>query len=180
MRAEGLFVIANALLFLISGFAALGFQCSLWLQTLGSTPPPLMWVPFLVYFSLYRHRIESILAVYVLCAVLSGFSAMPLGLLLVAQIIIYFGIDMFKQRIFWGGASFFAPVVGAVAVIFPLLNLALSWLFDKNPVRELGLFTNILSALFTVLVSFPMYSFFGRIDTWTHKELPTEAGSQIL
>lgn len=180
MRAEGLLIIANALLFLGSGFMALGFQCSLWLQTLGSTPPPLMWIPYLVYFSLYRHRTESLLAAYTIAAVMAGFSVMPLGPLLVCLLLIYFGIDMFKQRIFWGGVSFFAPVVGAVAVVFPILNLILSWLFDKNPIHELGILNTILSALFTTLVSFPLYSFFCRIDAWTRKELPTEAGSQIL
>ncbi len=180
MRMKGFWLALNALLFLIAGFLCLGLQCSLWLQTLGGTPAPHLWIPFLVYFAIYRQRLESILGIYGIAAALSSFSAAPFGLLLVACLLIYFAVDTFKQRIFWGGVGFFSMVIGAVSFGLPFVMLAMSWIFDKNAIRNFPLINPIISALLTILSSFPLYGIFSKIDRLTSKELPAEAGRQTL
>jgi hypothetical protein len=180
MRTQGLLFIGNFLLFFIAGFLAVGLQCSLWLQTLGSTPAPLLWLPFLVYFTLYRYRFESIFGVYMISLIASSFSALPFGLMLLTNILLAFGIHLFKERIYWSGAGFFALMVAGASFVYPIVMIIISWLFDKNPIRTIHIFSPVLIALLTTLSSFPMYSLFMSFDRWTRKELPTEAGTQVL
>jgi hypothetical protein len=180
VRAQGLFLIGNYLLFLVACFAALGVQCSLWLQILGSTPAPSLWMPFLVYLSLYRYRFESMAGIYLVAAAASSFSVCPFGMLLLVNLLLYLAMQLFKERIYWNGVGFFALVVAGASTIFTPLMMAISWVFDKNPIREMLLVNSIVSILLTVLFSFPLYSLFTAFDRWSHKELPTETGTQIL
>jgi hypothetical protein len=180
MRWNNLLIVANYVLFLVACLFALGFQSSLWLKTLGSTPAPQLWIPFLVYFSLYRHRIESFFGVYLLAAATSAFSAFPFGLVVTTQLLMAVGIQTFKERIFWSGAGFFALMVSGASALSPFALLIVSWIFDKNPIREFQIFNTLVSTLLTTLSSFPLYQFFSFIDRWTQKELPTETGTQML
>jgi hypothetical protein len=180
MRWQSLLIVANYLMFLVACLFALGFQSSLWLKTLGSTPAPHLWIPFLVYFSLYRHRMESFFAIYLVAAATAAFSALPFGLVVTTQLLMAVGIQTFKERIFWSGVGFFALMVCAASVLSPLALVIVSWIFDKNPIRELQILNTLVSTLLTTLSSFPLYQIFSFIDRWTQKELPTESGTQTL
>lgn len=180
MRAQSLLLVANYLLILIGTLVALGVQCSLWFQTLGSTPPPYLWLPILVYVSLYRYQFETLCTTYLISATMAGFSIFPFGLALLSNLVLALSIQSFKQRIYWNGAGFFAMVVGATSVFHPILMLILSWAFDKNPIRQMSLVTPLVSSLLTTLFSFPMYRVMTRFDRWTQKDLPTEIGPQFL
>ncbi|MCB9026607.1 MAG: hypothetical protein H6625_09845 [Bdellovibrionaceae bacterium] len=50
-------------------------------------------------------------------------------------------------------------------------------MLESKPISDPEILDGMLSGLFTALVSLPLYYVFSKIDTLTHKELPTEAGT---
>lgn len=150
-------------------------QSSLWFQTLGNFPAPQLWLLVIVYLCIQRVPIQGILMMYVMSIVLNGFTAVPFGLLLLLTLLIWLGLYTFKARIFWPGPTFYALMCAATTFAMPILHLALTWMFEKNPVSRLSLFSLLVSPLLTFLIAFPLYEVFAWIDRVTHKELPAES-----
>lgn len=155
-------------------------QSSLWFQTLGSFPSPYLWLLVVVYLCIQRVPLQGILMMYVMTIVLSGFTAVPFGLLLLLNLLIWLGLSTFKARIFWPGPTFYALMCAAVSFIMPILHVALTMLFEKNPVTRLNFFALFVSPLLTFLIAFPLYEILAWIDRITNKSLPAESGGQEI
>ncbi len=179
MRELGL-ISTNYVLFVIILVLLTSLQCSLWMQLLGSFPPPQTWIPFVVYAALYRRPAESLALAALLTLAATSLSAIPLGLFLMLNLLLVGFIVLFKERIYWPGSTYFVLVCGSSVILFSLLHLSLSWMIEFNPIRHYHLFDWTLGSLLTMLIGFPLYRLLNWIDHLTQKELPTEAGAQWL
>jgi len=176
MRISGP-AVGNFLLFLLLAAILASLQCSLWLQFFGYFPAPQLWLTTLAYWSIYRRPSEALFMVYALTIVANSLSSIPMSLLLPIDIGVFVVLFGIKRRIFWSGATYFTLLSFIATIVFPIFHIAISWLFEDNPITDPELLDWILSALITALISLPLFQLYQKLDKLTHKELPSEAGS---
>lgn len=179
MREIGL-ITANYSVFTLASLTLAALQCSLWLQFFGYFPAPHVWLPTLVYWTLYRNLGESLVMVYILAFVASPLTAMPLGILLFTHICLFLVVLLIKHRFYWVGSVYFMIISGVLAALFPLFHLLFSWLFESTPITDFQFFQWIMRGLLTALVALPFFRLFRWMDRITHKELPVETGNPEL
>ncbi len=166
----------NLALFVVVALLLGATQSSLWFQTLGSFPAPQLWLLVIVYLCIQRVPLQGILMMYLMSIIFSGFTAVPFGLLLLLNLLLWLGLSMFKARIFWPGPTFYALMCAATAFVMPILHISLTWLIEKTPVTRISFFALLVSPLLTFLLAFPLYEVMAWIDRITNKELPAESG----
>jgi hypothetical protein len=81
---------------------------------------------------------------------------------------------LLRERMFWGGPTFFMLMVGVASLSAPILFWICSRWFDKNPVFIPDIFDWLISALLTVLASLPVY----RLYQWFDRVALMDAGSE--
>jgi len=151
-----------------------GIQCTFWYLLFGGFPPPLLWLVALVYMSVTRTLWEATLMTYLLTLVNSSFTAFPFEALLVYSLVLMFMLMLIRERVFWGGPTFFMLMVGVACVTAPILYWLASRWFDKNPVFIPQIFDWLISGLLTVLFSLPLYRMFQIIDVVASQDAGSE------
>lgn len=154
----------SVLLILATTMVLNGLQTSFWFLLFGSFPPPLLWLVVLVYISLTRTLGEATLMTYLLSFANSSFSAFPFEAMLVYCLGLMILIILIRERMFWGGPTFFMLMVGCASLSAPILYWVTSRIFEKNPVFIPVAFDWMISALLTVLFSLPLYRLYQAID----------------
>lgn len=179
MREFGVLLL-NYGLFALAAVVLASLQSSLWLQFFGYFPAPHAWIPLLCYWTLYRRPLEGIVMVYLITLVASALTVMPLGMLLLSNIFL-FGVGyLIKQRFQWSGSVQFMFVCGFLTFIFPILHLALSWLFESSPIIDFQFFQWLMRTLLTALVALPCYRLFIWFDKISQRELTTESADESI
>ena len=112
--------------------------------------------------------------VYVLALINSGYSVFPFEAMLVFSLLMMVMLFLIRERVFWGGPTFFMLMVAVAAVSAPLIFWLVSRWFDKNPIFIPQIFDWTLSALLTVLFSLPIY----RLYQWFDRIALLDAGSE--
>lgn len=168
------FFLGNYFFFLATTALLASMECSLWLQVFGDSPGPNLWVPTLVFWSLYRRAEEGVIMIYILTLLLAALSAINGSLFLLINMSIYAVLVLLKQRIYTSGALYFMLLCGTVSFAFPLLHTLFSWSFENNPVTNPAWFHWALEPLLTMLIALPLYALFRLFDRLTHKQLPKE------
>lgn len=148
---------------------------SLWFLVFGKFPSPMFWLVVLVYISVTRPLWESTLLTYLLCLVISAYTAFPFEELLVYFLLMMLMLVLIRERVFWGGPTFFMLMVAVASVGAPFMFWAVSRGFDKNPVGVPQIFDWLVGALLTCLFSLPLY----RLYQWYDKIGAQDAGSEM-
>jgi hypothetical protein len=163
-------------LFLMVFTAALfsAAQTSLWFLVFGRFPSPMFWLVILVYMSVTRPLWEATLMTYLLCLVNSTFTAFPFEAMLVYSLLMMGLLFLVRERVFWGGPSFFMLMVGSASLTAPILFWITSRWFDKNPVFIPQIFDWMIGSLLTILASLPIY----RLYHWFDQVALMDAGSE--
>jgi len=149
-------------------------QTSLWFLVFGRFPSPMFWLVILVYMSVTRPLWEATLMTYLLTFVNSTFTAFPFEAVLVYSLLLMGMLILVRERVFWGGPTFFMLMVGAASLTAPVLFWITSRWFDKNPVFVPQIFDWLIAALLTILASLPIY----RIYQWFDQVALLDAGSE--
>jgi hypothetical protein len=157
-------------------FGLTAIQTSLWFLIMGSFPPPLFWLMMLIYVALTRSLPQAIMYYYLLTMVISSFTVFPFEHFLLMNTIMLMLLLIVKGRIFWPGTSFYVLACGASALIAPLIFWTLSRLLDKNPLFMPEIFSWLVSALMTMLVSMALYN----ILRWFDRILLAEGRSENI
>ncbi len=156
--------ILSVLLALIVAAVLNGLQSSFWYLLFGSFPPPLFWLIVLVYMSVTRPLWEATLMVYLLSLVNSAFTVFPLGAILVFSLMLMISLVLIRERVYWGGPTFFMLMVGAASMAAPIFYWLMSRWFEPNPVGVPQIFDWLISGLLTMLFSFPIYRLYQLVD----------------
>ncbi|MCB0366874.1 MAG: hypothetical protein H6624_00675 [Bdellovibrionaceae bacterium] len=173
MRELGFFL-GNYLLFLAITALLAGLECSLWLQLFGDFPGPNLWVPTLVFWSLYRRAEEGVPMIYLLTLLLGSLTATSGGIFLLVNVTLFAVMFVLKQRIYTSGATNFMLICGAASFSVPLLHTLFSWGYEDNPLTNPAWFHWALEPLLTMLAALPLLQIFYLFDHLTHKERPKE------
>lgn len=151
-------------LMLASTMILSALQTSLWFQLFGRFPSPMFWLIILVYVSVTRPLWEATLIVYLLTLVSAPFTAFPFAGLLVYSLMLMVMLIMIRERVFWGGSTYFMLMVGVACVTAPLAFWLCSRWFDKNPIFMPAIFDWLIAGCLTALFSLPLYRFYQWID----------------
>jgi hypothetical protein len=156
-------------LFLMLATAAVfnAFQTSLWFLVFGRFPSPMLWLIVLVYMSVTRPLWEATLMTYLLTFVFSAFTVFPFEAMLIYGLAMMVTLILIRERVFWGGPTFFMLMVGVASLAAPVFYWLCSRWFDKNPLFIPEIFDWLISALLTMLASFPvyrLYQFYDRVS----------------
>jgi len=151
-----------------------GFQSSLWFLVFGRFPAPMLWLVILVYGAVTRPLWEATMMTYALCFVNAAFTALPFEALLIYSLLMMGILILIRERVYWGGPTFFMLMVGAATLSSPILFWLTSRWFDKNPIFIPDIFDWIISALLTGLACLPLY----RLYSWYDKVALLDAGSE--
>lgn len=149
-------------------------QTSLWFLVFGRFPAPMFWLIVLVYVSVTRPLWEATLMTYLLAFANSGFSAFPFEGFLVYLLLLMLLLVLIRERVYWGGPTFFMLMVGVAATAAPIVFWLCSRWFDRNPIFIPDLFDWIVSGLLTLLFSLPIY----RLYEWFDRVALMDAGSE--
>ncbi len=102
-------------------------QSGLWPLIVKSLPLYL-WVPYLIYWILYRHTIETVVMIYILSFMIASSSSILVSHLLLIHAVMFLTILFFK-RVYYTSMKFFSTACGVSLLLFPLLLWVLSvWL----------------------------------------------------
>lgn len=173
-------IFVNYILFALTTLLLTGLQTSLWPNYMGGFPAPHIWIPTLVYWSLYRSTTETVLMTYLISLIVAPMTAMPLGLLIFTNMLIVIGVLIFKIKFYQAGPLYYAFNVAAMTFCFVPSFLITTFLLDNlyfSP--NIEFFDWIIKTILTTMFSLPLHSLFSFYDSYTSKELPTETGRGI-
>jgi hypothetical protein len=156
--------ILSVSLFLATTLVLNGLQTSFWFLAVGSFPPPFFWLIVLVYISVTRPMWEATLMTYLLCFINSAFTVLPFEAMLVFSLALMVTLVLVRERVFWGGPTYFMLMVAAATMAAPILHWIASRWFDKNPVFIPQIFDWLISCLLTIIFSLPLYRLFQWYD----------------
>lgn len=112
--------------------------------------------------------------VYLLTLVNASFTVFPMPALLVYSLCLMLILILIRERVYWGGPTFFMLMVGVATLTAPVLYWLASRWFDKNPVFIPQLFDWVVSALLTLLATLPIY----RLYQWFDRVALLDSGSE--
>lgn len=149
-------------------------QTSLWFLVFGRFPAPMLWLVVLVYCAVTRPLWEATMMTYLLCFANASFTAFPFEALLVFSLVLMLALILIRERVYWGGPTFFMLMVGLATLAAPAMFWLTSRYFDKNPVFIPEIFDWVIAALLTVLAALPIY----RLYAWFDRVALLDAGSE--
>ena len=149
-------------------------QTSLWFLVFGYFPAPMLWLVVLVYVSVTRPLWEATMMVYLYTLVNAAYTAFPFEAVLIYSLLLMITLFLIRERVYWGGPTFFMLMVGVASLAAPILFWLTSRWFDHNPVYIPAVFDWLIAALLTLLASLPIY----RLYSWFDHVAMLDAGSE--
>ncbi len=149
-------------------------QTSLWFLVFGRFPSPMFWLIILVYVSVTRPLWEATLVTYLLCAVTAPYTVFPFEALLVYCLSLMVLMVLIRERVFWGGPTYFMLMVAAASVSAPVLFWITSRVIDKSPLSFPNIFDWLISGCLTTLCCLPIY----RLYQWFDVIASQDAGAE--
>jgi hypothetical protein len=169
MRRKGILRLVNIFLLLTAVTLLSSLQTSLWFQVLSTFPPPILWLPVIVYLGIYRNQIESILIIYLLSLVFAATSAMSFGILFFSVIGSFYTVHFLRQRIYESGYRYFLLVCLATTFAYHFFYIFLTYFLGNFPSGDL--FYRLIQSLLTPLVALPIFRLLSWIDKITEFEV---------
>jgi len=152
-----------------------GFQNTFWYQVFGTVPGPMLWLCLIVYISLYRKLYFAVFTVYVMALTLTGFTVLPIKMLLICLLLVYLIMYSIRSRVFWEGPAYYTIMCTLAAFSYHVIYFFGSLILEKNP-APLALLDRLIQVALTPAFGVPMFRLLTKIDKMTLEELSPEAG----
>ena len=137
-------------------------QNNIWPVIFGITLPLHLWIPFLVYWTLYRSTGSTILFIYLITINMISLSVIPISCLLGIACLTTLLLIFFK-RVYYVNWIFFSIGTGLTLFFFPILLLLFSFWSDEK-IYIPNLIFWIGGGVISWLLSFPLLWFFQKMD----------------
>jgi len=158
----------------LSATALTAAQTSLWFLVFGNFPAPMFWLILLVYVSVTRPLWEATLTIYLLAASVAQFTVFPFESFLIFCLLLMLALVMIRERVYWGGPTYFMLMVGVASILAPIVFWICSRWMDRNPVFIPQVFDWLIVGGLTVVFSPPFY----RLYQWMDHVSSQDAGSE--
>lgn len=156
------------------------FQSTFWFQVFHPIPSPNMWLPVIVYVTIYRQVGVGLFTLTVLGFALVTLTSKPVNLFFLSLFAVTIVTYLVRMKFFWTGPSYF--LMSCLISIFTYHIF--SWIFSVN------LESNYLSSprwgawlvelLLTPVISPLIYAILKKIDAITEFQEPGEFGFNRL
>lgn len=170
MKSLGLYI-TNFTLFFLLTLLLCSIQSSFLFQLFSTKISPLLWIPTLIFWNIYKSPRQALFMTYTISAVVVSFSQSDvLGEVLLVHTVIY-GLSLYANKHLQGsGILFFVLISGLAASAFPLLHSLTLFILEDKSVFSFQFFDWIIQALFTALTSFFLFPLFKSVDQWTQQK----------
>lgn len=165
MPKNNLNILINFFIFLFLVSLCVGAQTIVWPAL--NLPQPQLWILPFVFVILYRNFWYSLLFAYGTTFVLTGFTTLPMGLLLAIIIMLFVFIQFIKQRFFWPEFSFFLLVSFISGFLFPALHFFLSFSNDAPAIVKPEFAQWFIQPLLMIVMSYPLFYICQKLDRMT-------------
>lgn len=155
-------------------------QTTMWFQLFHPVPAPNLWLPVVVYFSLYRPFKLGVSSIYLSGLFLATMTSQPLYLVLLNLLCIYFGLQILRLKFFWAGTGYFVMVCTASVILLHITSWLLSLNFETNFLRQPRWGAWIFQIFLMPFLAPIIFTIFRRIDNWTQFQIPNEYGFDSL
>jgi len=163
---------------MLMAFLLAGTQTTLWTQFFSWVPAPLLWLNLVIYLAIERPTFTALSLIYCVGLVISGFTAMPLGLLFLTLFILFWLMHLVRTRIYWPGSMYFAFMCFIGASAYHVIFLICSHLLEANSTGPL-FFERIIQVFLTPFFSFWMYAVLKKLDYWFRVSGPELEGVEL-
>lgn len=165
----------NFLMMLLFIIILSGFQSTFWYQLFGTVPAPMLWMCLIVYIALYRKLYPAIFTIYLMALALTGFTVMPMKMLLVCLLLVYLILYSIRSRVFWEGPAYYTIMCTLACFSYHVIYFTASWLLERNP-APISFIDRTIQVALTPAFGFPMFWILNKIDKFTRDDLTLESG----
>lgn len=166
--------ILNFLLLLVVLVFVAGFQNTFWYQVFGTVPAPMLWLCLIVYVTLYRKLYGALFTVYVMSLALTGFSAIPIKMLLISLLLVYLILYSIRSRVFWEGPAYYTIMCTLATFSYQVIYFFSSWVIERNP-ASVDFLDRLVQLALTPAFCVPMYWLLMKIDKMTLRDMSSES-----
>lgn len=155
-----------------------GIQTTLWSQFFSWVTAPLLWLNLVIYLTIERSTFSALTQIYCVAFVVSTFTAMPLGILLLTLFVLFWIMHFIRTRIYWPGSLYFAFMCFIGTSAYQVSYILISHLFENNSTGLLFI-DRFMQILLTPLFSFWMYMILRKMDQWLRVTNPELEGIEL-
>lgn len=160
----------NFLIMLLLLVVLSGFQSTFWYQLFGTVPAPMLWLCLIVYIALYRKLYPAVFTIYVMALALTGFTVMPMKMLLVCLLLVYLILYSIRSRVFWEGPAYYTIMCTIACFSYHVIYFFSSWILERNPV-SISILDRVIQMALTPAFGIPMFWLLTKIDKLTRDDL---------
>ncbi|MBL7543406.1 MAG: hypothetical protein JNL11_06295 [Bdellovibrionaceae bacterium] len=177
MKSSRLRVI-HGLVFFFLIYILCSFQTVVWYQVFGTLASPFFSFIVFVYFGLDKDDWKSVLYCYSIIFIYSFFSYSSLGILMVTCVFNYIFLYIIKNRVYWPGAAYFTFITGISMLMFHVIYLLNSYLFEPH-FSPILFWDRLFQIATTTGLAFYAYPIIKRLDILFKPEIPTEVHGEL-
>lgn len=164
--------------FLIQHFAVVALlvlllmvlETTVWFHWFNQLPAPNFWIPIIVYYCLQHSYFRSLVMIYLVSIIVSSLSSMPVALIIISQLFVFGALTLVRQRIYWGGTSYFLLATTGALLLWDLNHLMLSWLIEPNSIERPQWISWLAELLYAPLFTPALFRLLAKIDRWVEDD----------
>lgn len=143
-------------LFSLVFMAFCAFETSFWPNVISFIESPQLWLIFIVFIVVRWTERWNLFYLYFLGYTLTLYSMMPLKMAWFSLIVVYAVLYFLKMRIHSTTAGTFSILTAAVSILYSVVYIGFSHLFEKNPTAIMPL-TRLSHACMNFIFSIPVF-----------------------
>lgn len=140
-------------------------QNSIWPSIFTNSIPIYLWIPFIIYWAIYRKPGETIFIIYITTLSVASTSSLFAGYLLILHALILLTIYLFK-RVYYTNWMFFSTACAVTLFLIPIILWVLSQI-NNSLVYFSGTINWLLGGFITWVLSFVILFILKKIDSIT-------------
>ncbi|MDZ4662260.1 MAG: hypothetical protein SGJ18_11650 [Pseudomonadota bacterium] len=156
------------------------FQTALWFQVFHPIPPPNLWLPIIVYVTIYRRIGISLLTLVLLGFTLITLSSKPVNLFFLSLLAVALTTHLVRMKFFWTGSSYFLMSCLISIFSYHVFSWLLSFNLEANFLRSPRWGAWLMEFFLTPIIAPLLYSILKKIDQLTDFQEPGEFGFRRL
>ena len=154
------------------------FETAFWPNLISFIPAPQFWLLFVFFICVRWSERWNIFFLYLLGFIVTLYSMMPLKMAWFSLLLIYAIIYFFKNRIHSTSVVTFSLLSLAMSVVYVIIYVVLSHVFEKNPTSLIPL-ERIIEFGLNFLTSVPIYLFLEKLNSFFKTEIEVNENKTI-
>ena len=156
------------------------FQSTFWFQVFHPIPPPNLWLPIVVYVTVYRQIGISLITLIIIGFALVTLTSKPVNLFFLSLFAVAIVTYLVRMKFFWTGSSYFLMSCLISVFSYHIFSWLLSINFEVNFLRAPRWGAWLMELALIPIVAPLIYGILKKIDQITDFQEPGEFGFDRL